>query len=491
MALSDDDKQQLVERGIPLSRFNKQLEQLRAGAAWLKLERPCTPNDGILQIDPAEHPSLIKHFTEAIAAGRLTRFIPASGAATRMFKPLYQAQADNLRLFVERLRDFAFYSELEKCLDETGFEIERLINDEDVDKIIGALLERQGLGYALLPKALLAFHVVADGLRTPFIEHQAEAALLSGLDSTVSLHFTVSPEHLPLFNAQAAAWRETLHSTYGCDFDLTYSTQHACTNTPALDDEQLLRSADGKLQLRHGGHGALIENLHALDADIVLIRNIDNVVPDARKADNLLWGRIMIGYLAQLQQEQFAILKALHDQPDDPLARDLAFSFLCDRLQLNVPFDLDSESLRDLLDRPLRVCGMVPNSGEPGGGPFWVKDAKGKVSRQIVEGSQVNVKDTKQADILAQATHFNPVDLVCGLRDWRGQAYDLSRFVDDEAVIISNKTLAGRKLRTLELPGLWNGAMAGWHSVFVEIPPQCFNPVKTVFDLLRPAHIAD
>jgi len=270
---------------------------------------------------------------------------------------------------------------------------------------------------------------------------------------------------------------------------VTYSEQKPSTDTLVLDDSgQPLRDANGQLVLRHGGHGALVENLNDLAADILLVRNIDNVVPDARKQANLIWTRLLTGYLLEIQEEQHALLKALQGQPKDPVIRELAISFLVDRMQTDVSPASDNQALIKELDRPIRVCGMVPNSGEPGGGPFWVRDEQGRMTRQIVETAQIDKNDPEQAAILSNATHFNPVDMVCGVRDWQGRPYDLTRFVDDNAVIITTKHQDDRDLRVLELPGLWNGGMAGWHTLFVEIPPEVFNPVKTVFDLLRPAH---
>jgi hypothetical protein len=396
-----------------------------------------------------------------------------------------------LRRFLDKLTSFAFYPDLQKALAEDGYDLQQALNERDLELIIRYLLEPCGLSYAHLPKGLLAFHSAVDGARTPFVEHLAEAALLNGLDGGVFLHFTVSAEHLALFKAQLGAWRTTLEETYGCHFEVSYSTQKASTDTLALDASgQPLHDARGKLVLRPGGHGALIENLNDLAGDIILIRNIDNVVPDSLKETNLSWSRLLTGYLLELQEEQHALLKALDEQPNDPIVRELVICFLAERLQTKVSLTDNSKDLLERLDRPLRVCGMVANSGEPGGGPFWVRDAQGRVTRQIVEGAQIDKSAPDQANILARSTHFNPVDMVCGISDWRGRPYDLTRFVDEEAVIITAKKQDGKGLRALELPGLWNGAMAGWHTIFVEIPPEAFNPVKTVFDLLRPAHQA-
>ncbi len=509
MNLSQEDLKQLAEQGIEPAAAVRQLVSLRSGQAAIRLERPCTSGDGIAQIQPADHARLNKIFTTAAATGRLQRFIPASGAASRMFSPL-QADAavlaacrsaepagqpgaaeSDLRHFLDELGSFAFYSDLASALADDGHNLPQALADRELALIIRYLLEPCGLGYASLPKGLLAFHAAVDGARTPFIEHLAEAALLNGLAGTVALHFTVSAEHLPLFKAQFAAWRSVLEETYGCRFAVTYSTQKPSTDTLALAaDGQALRGADGRLVLRPGGHGALIENLNDLAGDIVLVRNIDNVVPDALKQANLAWTRLLAGYLLVVQEEQHALLKALHEQPGDLLVRELTVTFLAERLQVAVSPAEGPKALLERLDRPLRVCGMVPNSGEPGGGPFWVRDARGGATRQIVEGAQIDRDDPGQAAILAGSTHFNPVDMVCGVSDWRGRPYDLTRFVDEDAVIITTKMQHGREVRVLERPGLWNGGMAGWHTLFVEIPPEAFNPVKTVFDLLRPAHQA-
>jgi len=497
MNFSDEDLSHLKRLGIDPVKAVRQINLLRTGQIDIKLERPCTAGDGIMQIRPESHARLNRGFENAAAAGRLLRFVPASGAASRMFRQLRAARTGtpgnqretDLQRFLDNLVKFAFYNDLEKTMAEDGQDLARAVADRDLALITNYLLDSCGLSYALLPKGLLAFHAAVDGARTPFIEHLAEAALLSGLDSDVDLHFTVSPEHLPLFRAQLSAWRKTLEDTYGCHFRVTYSEQKPSTGTLALDDTgQPLRDADGDLVLRHGGHGALVENLNDLAADILLVRNIDNVVPDARKQANLTWTRLLTGYLVEIQEEQHALLKALQEQPEDPVTRELAISFLADRMQTEVSLTSDTKTLVKALDRPVRVCGMVPNSGEPGGGPFWVRDEQGRMTRQIVETAQIDKSDPGQAAILSEATHFNPVDMVCGVRDWQGRPYDLTRFVDDNAVIITTKHQGDRDLRVLELPGLWNGGMAGWHTLFVEIPPDAFNPVKTVFDLLRPAH---
>lgn len=497
MNFSREDLNQLKQQGIDPAKAARQINLLRTGQIDIKLERPCVVGDGIVQLHADAHDRLNRAFDKASSEGRLLRFVPASGAASRMFRQLRRARAGasesqtaaDLQRFLDNLDKFAFHADLQNAMAEDGLDLGRAVAERNLPLITHYLLDPCGLSYALLPKGLLAFHNAVDGARTPFIEHLAEAALLSGLDRDVDLHFTVSPEHLALFKAQLSAWRKPLHDTYGCHFRVTFSEQKPSTATLALDDSgQPLRDTDGRLVLRHGGHGALVENLNDLAGDILMLRNIDNVVPDALKQPYLTWTRLLTGYLLEIQEEQHALLKALQGQPDDPVVRELAISFLADRLQTDISLTSDNKALIKALDRPIRVCGMVPNSGEPGGGPFWVRDDQGRMTKQIVEAAQIDQSDPGQAAIVSNATHFNPVDMVCGVRNWQGRPYDLTRFVNHNAVIITTKHQGDKDHRVLELPGLWNGGMAGWHTLFVEIPPAAFNPVKTVFDLLRPAH---
>ena len=507
MNFSIEDLQQLKQCGIEPSKAERQISLLRTGQTELRLERPCTLGDGITQLEPASFSRLNDVFEHAATEGRLQRFVPASGAASRMFKDLQFSEEElhqfrcsktgqqlrpapePLTYFLENLAKFAFYDDLMKAMAEDGHSLEEAINQNQLELIFRYLLEPCGLSYTLLPKALLAFHTANDGARTPFIEHLAEAALTSGFQEPVQLHFTVSPQHEPLFRAQLSAWGKTLENSYGCHFNVSYSIQKPSTDTLALDSTgQPLRGDNGRLVLRPGGHGALLENLNDLAADIVYIRNIDNVVPDIFKQANLTWSRLLTGFLLETQQEQYSLLKLLHGQPEDPLTRELAMSFLIDRLQVDINPGVNNKTLMAVLNRPMRVCGMVKNSGEPGGGPFWVRNSQGHLSRQIVEGAQIDRTDPSQNSILSQSSHFNPVDMVCGVRDWQGRPYNLTHFVDENAAIVSTKHHAGQQIRILELPGLWNGGMSKWHTLFVEIPPEAFNPVKTVFDLLRPRH---
>ncbi|NJC88528.1 MAG: DUF4301 family protein [Desulfuromonas sp.] len=486
------DLTQLALHGIPAAEAERQLMQLRGGQQWLCLERPCTVGDGIRQIPVDLHEVLQERFALAAGDGLVARFVPASGAATRMFQPLQTASGDGgePRRFLAELDRFPFTPALAATLSRTGHALEAARRRADLATLRAALLEAHGLDYARLPKGLLAFHRAGDEVRTAFVEHLAEAAQLVGAGHPARLHFTVSPEHLPLFERHLAEWRGELERCYGASFEVLFSIQDPATDTLALASDQApLRDADGRLLLRPGGHGALLTNLAALDAEVVLIRNIDNVVPDARKGDNLLWDRLLGGLLLELVDVQRALLEQLQRTPGDAAVRRWGTLFLRGELGVNLPdHDLTSVELTVLLDRPLRVCGMVKNSGEPGGGPFWVRGRDGALSRQIVESSQVDRDDPEQAATLAAATHFNPVDMACCLRDGSGYRYDLARFIDHAAAIVTTKVQSGQPIRILERPGLWNGAMAGWLTVFVELPASTFNPVKTVFDLLRPAH---
>ncbi len=484
------DLAQLAAHGIPAAEAGRQLAQLRRGQAWTTLARPCTPGDGIRTLAADRQPPLLQRFAAAAAAGRITRFVPASGAATRMFQPLQAPAGDGreLRHFLAELERFPFYPDLAAILARSGDQLEDVRRAGDLPTLLAALLEPHGLDYARLPKGLLAFHRAGAEVRTAFVEHLAEAAQLVGAGNQARLHFTVSPEHRPLFDRHLEDWRDALERRHATAFSVTFSVQQPATDTLALaGDGQPLRDPDGRLLLRPGGHGALLANLADLEAEVVLIRNIDNVVPAARQGDNLLWDRLLAGLLLELVDRQQALLERLRREPAADAARQDAVAFLRDELGTEPPVVPDAAALIASLDRPLRVCGMVRNSGEPGGGPFWVRRGDGAVSRQIVEASQVDRSDPEQAALLAAATHFNPVDMACSLGPGGGR-HDLARFVDHAAAIVTTKVQNGQPIRILERPGLWNGAMAGWHTVFVELPASTFNPVKTVFDLLRPAH---
>jgi hypothetical protein len=515
--LTDADREQLAAVGISTREAQRQLRLLASPPSFQRLVRPAVVDDGIVRIPTEGVAELHAMHAQAARECRLTKFVPASGAATRMFRELLafhagddrgttwddvkrqaatgQAAAAALETLLAEIRRFAFHDVLEALVHQEGEELDLLAEDGAYSEILDALLGPQGLNYAQLPKGLLKFHAYPDGCRTAFEEHLVEAAdYVMDADGTCRLHFTVSPEHQPAFDSLLDAVRGRFFARYGARLDVGFSVQKASTDTLAIDvDDQPIRDDSGRLLLRPGGHGALIENLNDLAGDLVFVKNIDNVQPDWRKGATLDWKRTLAGYLLQLQRRAFDYITRLRtpDVSDDMLDETERFA----REQLNVASgptggtrDARREALLDRLDRPLRVCGVVSNTGEPGGGPFWVCQSDGTIDLQIVEGAQIEPGNDEQQAILRDSTHFNPVDLVCGVRDVDGRPFDLPRFIDPDAVIVTEKSTAGRTLKALERPGLWNGAMSRWNTVFVEVPLETFSPVKSVLDLLRPEH---
>jgi hypothetical protein len=509
--LTDTDREQLSARAISSDEITRQLELFSKPRRFIRLVRPCTVGDGIRRIREDEADEFLALHQEAGLQGRFAKFVPASGAATRMFRDLLiyqkgsrrdaswpsvveQAQhgdpsARTLITFMEELQRFAFWDDLHAVAGP--------VRSGEFLPVLDALLEFPGLGYEQLPKGLLKFHSYPERTRTPFEEQLVEARdYASGEGGLCRLHFTVSPEHLERFEALFQDVREFYESRLDARYEIAYSVQKASTDTLAVDlENRPFRDELGRLVFRPGGHGSLIENLADLDADLVYIKNIDNVQPDDRRPSVSRWKRILGGYLVKLQRRAQEILSRLRGEVPPQQFLDQALRFAGTRLQIQLNGRLDNRSpearrrwLLDRLSRPIRVCGVVPNTGEPGGGPFWVRDRDGSVTLQIVETAQVDPDDAEQQSILAGSTHFNPVDLVCGLRDGEGRPYDLHRFIDHDAVIVTEKSHAGRDLKAFERPGLWNGAMAGWNTVFVETPLESFTPVKTVLDLLRPEH---
>lgn len=482
---SPADLRQMAEQGIDPAEALRQIELFRKPPPFARVLRACRVGDGIRTISKASEPWLLARFEEAARGGRIAKLVPASGAATRMFKELLADLNDGaqgepsaeVRTFLENLPRFAFYEDLAEA------------QTADRRTLLEYLLTEKGLDYAELPKGLLKFHRYPDGPRTPFEEHLVEAAdVTRDAEGNCRLHFTVSPQHQERFDALLEKVRGRYEERYNCRFQVSFSHQRRSTDTIAVDPENRpFRQDDGTLLFRPGGHGALLDNLGSLAAlgwDLVLLKNIDNVVPDGRKPAVNGWKKALTGYLLALQERVFRALERLEA---DPAALEEAARLVEEELSRPIPAGVDRRQfVLDALNRPLRVCGVVRNQGEPGGGPFWVEDACGQISLQIVESSQIDPGMRK--DILAGSTHFNPVDIVCALRDRHGAPYDLHRFVDPTTVFISSKSHEGRPLKALERPGLWNGAMAGWNTVFVEVPDETFAPVKTVLDLLRPEH---
>ena len=374
--------------------------------------------------------------------------------------------------------------------------INALLSEHNYKAVVSNLLESAGLNYGALPKGLLKFHRYADGVRTPLEEHLVEGALYAaGKTGEVNVHFTVSTEHRALFEKLVAAKAAEYEAKYGTTYHISFSEQKPSTDTVAADMENKpFRDKDGKLLFRPGGHGALIENLNDLDADIVFIKNIDNVVPDRLKADTVTYKKLLAGVLVTLQKQAFEYLELLdgghysHEQLET-IIRFVQQQLRCRRTDLKELEDADLVIyLRKKLNRPMRVCGMVKNVGEPGGGPFLAYNPDGTISLQILESSQIDMNDPEKKAMFEKGTHFNPVDLVCAVRDYKGNKFDLLKHVDKATGFISYKSKNGKDLKALELPGLWNGSMSDWNTVFVEVPLSTFNPVKTVNDLLREQH---
>jgi hypothetical protein len=526
-ALTAEDRAQLAARGIDEAEADRQLELLRehAGAGGrrsaFRLLRPCTVGDGIRRLPEVEQEALRAAWRRAAADGGAAKLVPASGAATRMFATLQalldedpfptaselqrraaggdDAARDLERLWRELPR-FPFFDELAAVCAARGTPLSELRERRDGQRLLRLLLTERGLGLAAMPKGLLPFHRYASGSRTAVEEHLWEGAwYLTYGGRRCRFHFTVAEETREAFARESADAAERVRRGHGLEAEVGFSTQHPDTDTLAVDEEgQPFRDDDGALLLRPGGHGALLRNLQAIDARWVLLKNIDNVRPDAGQALAAQWQEVIGGLLVTLEERAHALLRRLRSSADEAALGELldeAARFLADELQVpsaagwgERPRREQRRLVEDRLARPLRVAGVVENRGEPGGGPFWVMRPDGEVSPQIVERSEVADDDATQQEAFGGSTHFNPVQLAVAFHDTDGQPLDLSRYVDPRAVFFARKTHGGRPLLALERPGLWNGAMAGWNTVFVEVPAETFAPVKTLFDLLRPEH---
>lgn len=489
--LTGQDLDRLWAEGRDLTEIEDQLRFFSDPPPPARLLRPCTAGDGVRVLTEVEQEAALADWEEAAAAGRFSKFVPASGAASRMFQALLafsralesEPGPDVVR-FLQNRELFAFSAALTEALARTG------LSADEPRSVVTALLSPEGLGYEETPKGLVLFHLGPDGPRTAFEEHLIEGArtvCLAG--GRCRIHFTVGAENEADFRRAAANALPVLEPKLGVKFDLGFSIQHPSTDTVAVDlENQPFRLEDGSILFRPGGHGALLKNLEALRGDLVFVKNIDNVLPAERSQNVVRWKRILGGLLAGLQKQVFALFNSLTaGRGDLDEAVDFVRAVFGTRVSGPDGADRRKQAL-ELLARPIRVCGVVRNEGEPGGGPFWVDSPAAGESRQIVESSQVDAKDPAQSSVWKSSTHFNPVDLVCGLRGPDGRPFSLSGFVDPDAVFISRKSHAGRELKALERPGLWNGAMARWNTVFVEVPLETFAPVKTVFDLLRPEH---
>ncbi|MBA7559415.1 hypothetical protein ES708_01029 [subsurface metagenome] len=515
---AEKDLVQFREKGITLETIRQQLSNFRNGFPFLTIVKPAITGDGILEIPEKEAYIYQQKYDNGKDGLVILKFVPASGAATRMFKALFEyyneiksrkaitSQAgseENTSVdeFFEQLGSFAFYDDLAGILMKKNTEIETIQDVSRQTDILDAFLYEGGMNYGSLPKGLLKFHFYPEGSRTSLEEHLVEGALY-GCDEkgVVSLHFTVSPEHMEAFNKKVDEVMVFYEKKYKIIFFIDYSIQKPSTDTIAVDMENNgFRLEDGSIFFRPGGHGALMENLDDINADIIFVKNIDNVVPDRLKETTTLYKKALAGVLMTFQERIFRYLKLLGEKEmmEDSLIEELNH-FLEKELCVvppegyrTWPGEEKLSYLRKKLNRPIRVCGMVKNEGEPGGGPFWARNIDGNTSLQIVESSQIDLDNPEQKLIFDQSTHFNPVDLVCSIKDYQGDKFNLLEFRDPNTGFISVKSKDGRDLKAQELPGLWNGAMSDWNTIFVEVPIITFNPVKTINDLLSKEHQPD
>ncbi len=505
VTLSPNDLDQLKQKGISQAQIERQLDEFKTGFPFLKLEAAASIGKGIVSPSEDDIKKYIDSWNEYKKGGKkIMKFVPASGAASRMFKNLFafldadsdEPTTDFEKEFFANISKFAFFNELDAaCKKNEGLGVSELMASGKHKLIVENLLNSKGLNYGQLPKGLLLFHCYSDGARTPLEEHLVEGALYADSEGIVHLHYTVSPEHQALFEAKVAETKGKYESLYNVKYDISFSVQKPSTDTIAVNpDNTPFRNSDGSLLFRPGGHGALIENLNEIDADVVFIKNIDNVVPDRIKEDTVTYKQLIAGILVELQAKTFEYVKVLESGVYDHAKLEEIIRFLqrdlcCRKSDIKELEDAELVVyLKKKLNRPMRVCGVVKNVGEPGGGPFLTYNADGTVSLQILESSQINKNNTEYMKMFTEGTHFNPVDLVCATKDVNGNSFNLPDYVDRSTCFISSKSKNGKELKALELPGLWNGAMSDWNTVFVEVPLSTFNPVKTVNDLLREQH---
>lgn len=503
--LTAEDKELLAKKGITEAQIEEQLKCFENGFPYLELDGAASLEKGIIAVTQEERQKYLAAW-DAYKQGdkKIVKFVPASGAASRMFKNMFEflgadynePTTDFEKKFFAQVKNFAFFADLDAaCQKNQGKGIEALVAEGNYKAVVANLLEGAGLNYGQLPKGLLKFHKYEDGNRTPLEEHLVEGSLYAaGKTGEVNVHFTVSPEHRALFEKLVEEKVAQYAAKFGTKYSVSFSEQKSSTDTMAATmDNQPFRD-NGKLLFRPGGHGALIENLNDLDADIVFVKNIDNVVPDRLKGDTVTYKKVIAGVLVTLQKKAFDYLKLLESgkYTRDQIQEIILFlqhDLCCRNPKLKNLEDADLVIyLKNKLNRPMRVAGVVKNVGEPGGGPFLAYNPDGTISLQILESSQIDMNNPAKKAMFENGSHFNPVDLVCAIKDYNGKKFNLVNYVDKATGFISYKSKSGKELKALELPGLWNGAMSNWNTVFVEVPLSTFNPVKTVNDLLREQH---
>ncbi|MFT5847844.1 MAG: hypothetical protein ACJARX_001071 [Psychroserpens sp.] len=515
MNFSKKDILQIENRGITIKAVEQQIALFENGIPFTNLVSEATINNGIIRISKDKIENYILKFDDKKNDISILKFVPASGAATRMFKSLFaflddynlekgsinsyinKTKNQDLSLFFIGIEKFPFYAIVLNRLKQTFKDFDAMGEDEQGFKFVQMMLDSDKLDFGNSPKGLLPFHEYKNQvISTAFEEHLFESALYASNNKSVKLHFTVSEKYEDKFDKEFKKFEEKVEGVTGLKFDISFSYQKESTDTIAVTTKNKPFREEGKsLHFRPSGHGALIENLNDLDADVIFIKNIDNVVTYKYKKEVAKYKKVLAGILLELQEQAFKYLRVLEiGAPSEEKLIEIG-EFLMNRMNVKISSEFEKYSLKyqveylsEKLNRPIRVCGMVKNEGEPGGGPFWIKDESGNISLQIVESAQINKKRKRQKDILKNATHFNPVDLVCGIKDHKGKKYDLKKFIDYKAAFITKKTKTGKDLKALELPGLWNGSMANWNTIFVEVPLITFNPVKTVNDLLKAPH---
>jgi len=488
----EKDLDKIKVRGANLETIQQQIENFKKGFPYLNVIKAATIGDGIIALSDSQAGKYAKYFDSRAPKLKLLKFVPASGAATRMFKSLFSAKDEgkldkSVNEFLERLKDFAFYDTLVKAVGAES---------ADYQTVLEYLLTDKGLEYGSLPKGLLHFHRYGKVARTPVEEHLVEGAKYANSNGKVKLHFTVSPEHRKKFKALIDSVLPKYEAKYKVKYSISFSEQKPSTDTIAVNlDNTPFRTGSEELLFRPAGHGALLENLNEQEADIMFIKNVDNVVPDRLKNKTILYKKALAGLLLDYQEKIFSYLKKLYiEEVDEKLLKEI-LNFLETKLCTLPPEGFGSYSVdakmdycKRKLNRPIRLCGMVKNVGEPGGGPFWAKDPDSSVSLQVVESAQIDLGNAQQKEIFDKATHFNPVDLICSVKDYKGNKFNLLNYRDPQTGFITQKSQSGKDLKAQELPGLWNGAMSDWNTLFVEVPLITFNPVKTVNDLLRNEH---
>lgn len=503
MEFSKKDLEQIENHNLSVFQVERQLENFKKGFPFVNLEKPAVIGDGLLRIEDEKAKEYVNIFEEYVSDAKVVKFVPASGAATRMFKDLYDFNSSfdstkntlqdfpKVKEVIERIKDFAFYEKL------LPFGIEKLLEEKKYLQIIDFILEESGLAYGQSPKATIVFHKYNDEVRTAFEEHLVEAATYCVNNKReVNLHFTISENHKEKFSQLFESVREKYESRFECKYIVEFSEQKYSTDTVAVYlDNSLVRDNEGNIVFRPAGHGALIENLNEINADIVFIKNIDNVIHDKYKDTTYKYKKVLAGGLVDLKKKIDCYLNILSKSSFETSILSEIKLFCKKNLSIelkDLSFFNDREVYRDylisILNRPIRVCGMVKNEGQPGGGPFWIKKENGELSLQIVESAQVDMEDKKQKEIFNSSTHFNPVDLVCLVKGFNGEKFELTDFVDYNTGFITEKSQQSKKIKVQELPGLWNGSMANWITIFVQVPLETFTPVKTINNLLDSGH---